>query len=995
MTNRPRPLLPLALLALLATVVAPGAARATVIAVTTTSDELNADGDCSLREAVRAANLDQAVSGCPAGSAAADTIVLQQAQNYVLSLTGAHEDLAATGDLDIRGGVTIEGHDSTIDGNDTDRVLDVIFGNVVVTDVTIRDGRIDSDGGGIRLSTASANLTLRDSIVTSNVTTDFGGGGIGMLAGTATIERCTISSNSAVTQGGGIFTGEFFGQATVTVTDSQILLNTAGEDGGGIHNEGTMRIVDTTIDDNDATTGFAGGIHNSGGELTLVGSTVSRNTAVSVGGVHNTANGDAILVNSTISGNRANGSGGGVANSADGSTMDLRSVTIAANVADQDASGGGNGGGISAGGTVRVRNTIIADNQDLSGANGAVHPDCSGTLTSEGHNLLESTAGCSLAGQPTGNVTGAPGLGALASNGGPTKTHAITRASPAIDAGDPNGCVDENLLLLTQDQRGFVRPVKGDPLKSVRCDIGAFEFASSASTPTPTSTKTPTPTPTKTPTPTNTATATATRTSTPVATTTATRTATPTSTSTATATSTRTATPTPTVTTGATSTPTRTATSTPTSSATPTLTATRTATPTVVVTSTPTRTTTPTPTRTTTATPTATRTATATPSTTATPTASRTATPTPSATTTPAPEVCDDCRDNDGDGAVDRDDADCAPRADGSALTLSDPATNGKALAGCAQALSQAGSKLAKARVQRLQACLASVFACVQLKPDDAACLTKAAVSCGKQLTAADSAEAAFAAAVRKRCAVPALDGDALFAVTGLGFDAERAGCADLGVTPLDSLDAIVSCVARQHRCRAEQLVGLQIPRAPELLATVNLDPTSAAPCLPETPRNAAAGLVPATGAKAAVKCQKAVAKAAFAFAAGEQRAAQKCSAVGYDCVLAGVTPACLAKTQSSCGAAFGKLVGLEGKLRAAVSKACDVLAPTDLVDLPGLAFAERAGECGALGVAGVGSTDDVASCLARQHTCRVEQLLETERPRLRELLDLGGVALP
>jgi CSLREA domain-containing protein len=38
------------------------------ITVTTQEDELNADGDCSLREAIEAANRDRAVDACPAGS---------------------------------------------------------------------------------------------------------------------------------------------------------------------------------------------------------------------------------------------------------------------------------------------------------------------------------------------------------------------------------------------------------------------------------------------------------------------------------------------------------------------------------------------------------------------------------------------------------------------------------------------------------------------------------------------------------------------------------------------------------------------------------------------------------------------------------------------------------------------------------------------------------------------------------------------------------------
>jgi CSLREA domain-containing protein len=44
-------------------------ASAATIEVTVTNDELNADADCSLREAVQAANTNAAVSGCPKGQA--------------------------------------------------------------------------------------------------------------------------------------------------------------------------------------------------------------------------------------------------------------------------------------------------------------------------------------------------------------------------------------------------------------------------------------------------------------------------------------------------------------------------------------------------------------------------------------------------------------------------------------------------------------------------------------------------------------------------------------------------------------------------------------------------------------------------------------------------------------------------------------------------------------------------------------------------------------
>src|SRR5689334_10135263 len=99
------PLRPLtAILLVVLTVVA---ADATVIPVNTTADGLSVDGNCTLREAVVAANTDAAVDACPAG-AGADTIQLP-AGVYLLTLAGAGEDAAATGDLDLNADVSITG----------------------------------------------------------------------------------------------------------------------------------------------------------------------------------------------------------------------------------------------------------------------------------------------------------------------------------------------------------------------------------------------------------------------------------------------------------------------------------------------------------------------------------------------------------------------------------------------------------------------------------------------------------------------------------------------------------------------------------------------------------------------------------------------------------------------------------------------------------------------------------------------------------------------
>src|SRR5262245_1907614 len=82
------------------------AAGAATIVVTTLADDTTVNGNCTLREAVIAANTDAAVDACAAGSGA--DVITVPAGTYVLTLVGAGEDGAATGDLDLTADVEIE-----------------------------------------------------------------------------------------------------------------------------------------------------------------------------------------------------------------------------------------------------------------------------------------------------------------------------------------------------------------------------------------------------------------------------------------------------------------------------------------------------------------------------------------------------------------------------------------------------------------------------------------------------------------------------------------------------------------------------------------------------------------------------------------------------------------------------------------------------------------------------------------------------------------------
>src|SRR5262245_25910113 len=96
-------------------------------------------GHISLRSAIQAAN----------SKPNADTIIIG-AGIFKLTIPGANEDAAATGDLDINSKVTIKGkgaNQTFIDGNSLDRVFHVLGGTVKISGVTIEHGKAPEGGG--------------------------------------------------------------------------------------------------------------------------------------------------------------------------------------------------------------------------------------------------------------------------------------------------------------------------------------------------------------------------------------------------------------------------------------------------------------------------------------------------------------------------------------------------------------------------------------------------------------------------------------------------------------------------------------------------------------------------------------------------------------------------------------------------------------------------------------------------------------------------------
>jgi CSLREA domain-containing protein len=457
-----------------------GAASATTFNVNTTTDGNHGScgttpGSCSLRDAIIAAN---------AGSGG-DTINVPPG-TYDLTLTGAGEDMAATGDLDITKSVTVAGAGAGSGGTtvkgEGDRVFDIFSGAAAVTisGMAITNGA-ENFGGAIR--TVGSSLTLTGDSFTQNTATSVGFGGAIFAepsgGGTLMITNCTFSSNmaaDATTMSGG------FGGAVMF------------EPGG----TGTLTISNSTFDSNTAQSGTTSGGGFGGalmfepggtGTLTITGSTFSSNT--SAGSTTQGGFGGAFMfepgadpsslsvTNSTFTANQAGGHhgfGGGIIFEPSGATSSgtLTHITVVGN----STTGADSGGGILVeAAPLMIRNSIISGNTAAGVASNCSANDA-GTLVTAGHGV-ELGASCGF------DLNADPKVAALADNGGPTKTMALTAGSPAIDAADDAFCP-------ATDQRGVARPQDGGTGRGAICDIGAFELVATITPTSTTTTSTPT-----------------------------------------------------------------------------------------------------------------------------------------------------------------------------------------------------------------------------------------------------------------------------------------------------------------------------------------------------------------------------------------------------------------------------------------------------------------------------------------------------------------------
>lgn len=323
----------------------------TTFAVTKTEDTADGScgGDCSLREAVTAAN----------ASPGLDLIELP-AGHYLLALDGPSEESEHYKDLEIRDDLHVRGAGSgltVIDGGGWTRVLQIdTFGSGVdaqVSGVTITGG---SHAFGAAVLNAGT-LTLVDSVLSGN--TGFNGGAI-LNTATLRVDNCTLEGNKAIpgmadTGFGGALWSE--GGAGVTIVDSAIRGNNAHYNGGGIYSAGTISLTGSLVESNVAG-GIGGGVFNLG-QLTLTASTLAANQSNDGGGLASQDGGEARLSACTVEDNLATGldlgGGAGLFNYA--AYMEVDDCLLRRNVAY-----GEGGGAIETNGDLVIRGSTLTEN---------------------------------------------------------------------------------------------------------------------------------------------------------------------------------------------------------------------------------------------------------------------------------------------------------------------------------------------------------------------------------------------------------------------------------------------------------------------------------------------------------------------------------------------------------------------------------------------------------------------------------------------------------
>ena len=245
----------------------------TLRTVTTTDDHDDgacSEADCSLREAINAANAAPGV----------DVIGFAPAVRGAIQLTSALPAITGT--------TTVEGPGAdllTVRRNVAGefRIFHIDHSAVTISGLTISNGRLTPSGStGAGIYNNAGTLTLTNCALTGH--TGYAAGALYNGGGSAVVSNCAFSGNSAF-EGGAIDNAAIGNTATLSVTNSTFSGNSASSNGGAVSNgsfagTASLTLTNCTFSGNSSPTG---GALNSGASFGGTATTFVRSTIFKTG----------------------------------------------------------------------------------------------------------------------------------------------------------------------------------------------------------------------------------------------------------------------------------------------------------------------------------------------------------------------------------------------------------------------------------------------------------------------------------------------------------------------------------------------------------------------------------------------------------------------------------------------------------------------------------------------------------------------------------------
>ena len=312
----------------------------TTFTVTSLADNLDDDGETTLREALALAD-----------DGSDHSIRFADGLSGVISLQLGELNISSPPGLDITG----NGRDDTvIDAEDNSDIFSFTGSSLTLRSLTLRG----SSGSGIVFGgTYYETLRVQDALITGN-----GGVGVGAngynyyyhYEGNVIVENSTISGNA---NGGVAISDAIRGR----ILSSEISDNT----GAGVSvSEGPGRgAVSMFIDDSIISNNTSSGVVLEDGQLTIHDSVISGNEATTGGGINVQDHHGLTVSRSTITGNTATGDGGGIYVKSNFIRDQFDNLTISGNTATR-------GGGAFVDGHVPFNNSTLVDNTATSEGGG-------------------------------------------------------------------------------------------------------------------------------------------------------------------------------------------------------------------------------------------------------------------------------------------------------------------------------------------------------------------------------------------------------------------------------------------------------------------------------------------------------------------------------------------------------------------------------------------------------------------------------------------------